>query len=531
VSAARTALWSSVGRGTMLSVLLVAVLGGWLLAAPPGASPDDGYHIASIWCAEGFKDGVCLEAPGAADRSRVLVPQSVAGITCFQYDGSQSAACALENLSPGLQQFVPSASNIGGERPSLYYRAMHRFVGEDVGAAAARMRTANLATIVAMVVATAAVAQRRVRAAFLLSSLVASVPLGLFLATSLNTAAWGLAGLAPLWANGVTAASHPRMRNRVAGGLLAALGLVMGLGSRTEAVAHIVVITAVVLTLWWWSLRGPSGRDRTGDARSGRAGSTAIRAGAAALGLLVITSVAVVAAPDSARLDRIVRDLQSGYDRLSTRGIGDPILAIAFEVPSLWTGALGHIWGLGALDTPIPTLATLPLIGAFLVLLTLGLQGSARPRIAAAAVVLASLLLIPTFSLLRSGRIVYEELQPRQFMVLLFVVLGVALLRLPGERALVLSRGTRIVLATALGLGHAVALLVVMRRHISGLVEFRYVSFTSEVEWWWASAPAPNLVWAAASIAYIVAAVLVLRLFSADGGGAASSALPQRVPA
>ena len=38
-------------RAVLLAIALALVLGGWLLAAPPGASPDDGYHLGSIWCA------------------------------------------------------------------------------------------------------------------------------------------------------------------------------------------------------------------------------------------------------------------------------------------------------------------------------------------------------------------------------------------------------------------------------------------------------------------------------------------------
>jgi len=504
------------------------VLTGWLLAAPPGASPDDAFHMTSIWCAEGFKEGICLEDPGAPDLARVLVPRSVPGVTCFQYDGSQSAACALDNLAPGLQQFIPVAgSNIRGERPNLYYRAMHPFVGEDVGRTAALVRTANLVTAAAMIIATAFVAERRLRAAFLLSSLVASVPLGLFLVTSVNTSAWGLAGLITLWANGITAISHQHRANRVAAVLLAGLGVVLALGSRTEAVVHVAVIGAVVLMLWW-SLR--TFRRQGDEPRRGLLSLTGrgFRRAVIVLGIVVAIAAIVLAAPETAGLDRIIRDLQRGYDRLSARGIGDPFLAIAFEVPSLWTGALGHIWGLGALDTPIPSLSTIPLIAGFLLLLTLGLQGAARARIVTASLVGLSLFAFPTFSLMRSGLLVYEELQPRQFMVMLFVLLGIALLRLREEPDLVLPRATRTFLVVALGLGHSIALLVTMRRHISGLVEFRYVSFTSEIEWWWLSAPAPNLVWATASIAYIVAAVIVLGLFSREDGEAASPVTRQR---
>ena len=31
-----------------------AALAGWSLASPAGSSPDDDYHLASIWCAQGL---------------------------------------------------------------------------------------------------------------------------------------------------------------------------------------------------------------------------------------------------------------------------------------------------------------------------------------------------------------------------------------------------------------------------------------------------------------------------------------------
>ena len=525
----RTALRSPITHGSLLAVLLVTVLVGWLLAAPPGASPDDPYHMASIWCADGYKDQVCVEDPGAPDRTRVLVPQPVPGLSCFQNRPTESAICSLKNLDAGMQRLVPAPSNIRGERPNLYYRAMHVFVGEDVGRTAALVRTSNLALLAALIIATGWVAERRLRAAFLLSSLVVSVPLGLFLVTSVNTHAWGLAGLTTLWANGVTAISHERLRNRLVATALGVAGLILGLGSRTEAVAHVAVIAAALSVLWYFGLRTSSGAGAAGSARSSR--RNAAWRGAALLLIAVVAIVIVRAAPQNAGLDRVIRDLQRGYGRLDARGIGDPFLAIAFEVPSLWTGALGHIWGLGALDIPIPTLASLPVIIAFIVLMTLGMQSSARARILSAAIVVFALFVFPAFSLMKSGLIVFEELQPRQFMVMLFVLLGIGLLRIRREPALIIPRGTRVVLTTALAAGHSIALLVTMRRHISGLAEFRYVSFSSEIEWWWASAPGPNTVWAVASFAYLVATVMVFQLFRDETSGSASTTERSAAPA
>jgi len=503
--------------------LLPLVLAGWLLAAPPGSSPDDGYHLASIWCAEGLKADLCLEDPAAPDLARVLVPQSVLGITCFQYDGSRSAACTLQGSASDSQRFIPTETNINGERPTLYYRAMHRLIGDgsDVPAATARIRTANLATVVAMVLLTAAVAQRRLRAAFLLSWFVAAVPLGLFLMTSLNTSAWGLAGLTTVWANSLTALRHPVRNNRIAGAALAAVGLILGLGSRTEAVAHVAVIAAAVAALWWWGMRGPR-------VASSRRPDLRIVLGATVL-LAAVGSVLLLAASDAARLTSVLSDLQRGYARIDARNVGDPFLAIAFEIPSLWAGGLGHIWGLGALDTPIPVLATMPLIGIFSALVAVGLQQAVRARIVAVSLVGLALFSFPTFSLMRVGLLVYEGLQPRQFMVMLFLLLGIALMRLPGEPALVLGRGMRTTIVAGLGLAHSVALLVTIKRHTSGLLpgflgEFRHVSFRSEIEWWWANAPHPNVVWIVASLAYVFALRSVVLAFEGSASDVPANA-------
>lgn len=501
----RSALRLRWARGAAFVIALVVVLSGWLLAAPPGASPDDEYHLTSIWCAEGYQDGLCLADVGSAPGSRVLVPLSVLDLTCFQHDGRRSAACATASLQSPLQQFTPvRGSNINGERPNTYYRAMHLLIGDDLAGSLARMRAANLVLIAAMVALTALVAPPRVRRAFLLSTLVASIPLGFFLMTSLNSSAWGLAGLTTLWANILTSMLHTRTLNRLTGAGLAGLGLVLGLGSRTEASLHITV-TAAALAMIWWGTQSQTGRQlHTAVLR--RSVAIALTGGGLVLSLVLLS-------PGSARLDRLFKDITFGYERLSNRGIGDPFLAIAFEVPSLWSGAVGHIWGLGALDTPIPMLATLPSITMFAMLLTVGLQGATRSRTLAATAVGVSLFVMPMLSLMRSGLLVYEQLQPRQFMVMLYLILGLALVRLPWESDLAIGPAMRALAIFALGLSHSVALLVTMRRHISGLVEFRYVSFASEVEWWWSAGPGPNTVWAAASIAFVIALSLVLRMF------------------
>jgi hypothetical protein len=235
--------------------------------------------------------------------------------------------------------------------------------------------------------------------------------------------------------------------------------------------------------------------------------------------LLAVAGVLLVlAAPRSAGLSNIVRDLGRGHARIAAREVGDPFLAIAFEVPTLWAGALGNVWGLGALDTPIPSLASYPLMGMFVGLLAVGLHAGARARVVAVTLLFAALFAFPTFALLRAGLLVYEQLQPRQFMVLLFPLLGIALHRLRDEPALTFGLATSVTAVLALGVANSMALLVTIQRHTSGLLpgflgEPRHVGFGREIEWWWASAPSPTAVWLIGSAAYAVLVALAVRSF------------------
>ena len=513
----RDILAGPTGMG-LLGIALALVLGGWLLAAPPAASPDDGYHLGSIWCAGGFEEGLCLDDPGSPDAARALVPAPVLELACFTYDGSQSAACQLEALSGSMQRLVPAATNTDGARPNLYYRTMHLLIGDgqDVSAATARIRVANAAVTLLLVMLTALLAHPPLRAAFLVSWIIAAVPLGLFLITSVNTSAWGIAGLTTAWANVVTARDHPLLRHRMLAGLLAVVGIAMGLGARTEAVAHIGLIGVTLVVLFGWEYLDSVEASPWSFARR-----NAGRIAATAAGVVATAVLLFAIAPRSAGLDGIFEALSYGYDRVAARGVGDPILSIAFEVPTLWGGALGNIWGLGALDTPIPSLASFPLMGLFVALLAIGIHAGARARTVAVSLLFLGLFAFPTLSLLRSGLLVYESLQPRQFMVLLFPLLGIALYRMRGEQPLVLGVAGRITAVLLLTMAHSVALLVTMQRHTTGLLpgflgEPRHVAFGRELEWWWASVPHPDIIWLIASLAYLVVALVAMRLVASS---------------
>jgi len=479
-------------------VAAAIVLAGWLLASPPGSSPDDEYHLTSIWCSRGFVDGVCLENPGAPSWDRkTLVPFAVARISCFAYERTISAACSLDILSTDPTQFAPGVGgNVDGERAQLYYWSMHAFVSDDFPSAMARIRVANVVLALVMLAGTLAFAPPLIRRSVALAWLVSTLPLGLFMITSLNTTSWGLIGA--------------RRRQRLGAAVLAIAGATMALGSRTEALGHTVVILAAVGLFHLVAHR------RRGDRtlRSSRLlrSTLLVRVGVGVLAVGAVTT-ALRSLPSLDYLSGASRALQEGNAELIRRGFGQPVLAVLLETPQLWTGAFGDRWGLGWIDTPMPPVTSLAAMSIFAIVLMLGLRQADAGRIGAVLIVVAGLVVLPVFSLVYAGLVVGEQLQPRHYMVLLFVLAGLALVPSPGRAALELGPGQRASVVVVLGIGHAAALHTNMLRYVAGLGDARYLDLNTTIEWWWADMPSPMTVWVVASIAYVVLAGVILGMF------------------
>src|SRR5690554_6631409 len=105
-------------------VALLIALVSWGFASPVGASPDDDYHMASIWCGGGT-DELCQEgdAPG-----KMRVPETlIASSGCFAFQPESSATCAVE---PSMELISTDRGNFVGGYPPVFYWAMSAFSGE-----------------------------------------------------------------------------------------------------------------------------------------------------------------------------------------------------------------------------------------------------------------------------------------------------------------------------------------------------------------------------------------------------------------
>ena len=176
----------------LLAVSAALAWGAWAASSPAGSSPDDDFHLASIWCAGGAAQHaepgqVCATAHGkhtAGSVSRVL-PREVAQAACYRWLRLQPASC-VRHIPPGN---VAQVAN-DGLYPGGYYAVMHRVVSGSVTTSVMWIRGLNIGLALIVFGLAFAVSETRSRAALALTlGLAFCTPLGLFFIPSTNPTA------------------------------------------------------------------------------------------------------------------------------------------------------------------------------------------------------------------------------------------------------------------------------------------------------------------------------------------------------
>src|SRR4051812_35459656 len=145
----RSLLGLSRGRTVLAALipfaLLVALL-SWAFASPVGASPDEDYHLGSIWCAQGDRAGLC---ESTSDPAHKLVPAAVTmAAKCYAFHAEKSGSCPAAD-SQQLQDSKRGTFN-GNGSPPLFYVTMSVLVSHDTDASVLAMRSLNAVLFVAL---------------------------------------------------------------------------------------------------------------------------------------------------------------------------------------------------------------------------------------------------------------------------------------------------------------------------------------------------------------------------------------------
>lgn len=447
----------------------------WAVSSPPGSSPDDDYHMASIWCAQGEIQGQC-ETTGVSAERRIPA-ELVTVADCYRFQPAQSFSCPMP---VGGMAVTERGNWVEEAYPPLFYGAMSTFVGPDWSASVVIMRAVNAALYVGILTGLYFLLPPMQKRLLVWSAGISIVPLGLFIIPSVNPSSWAVLSATGLWLATWGYFQQSGWRRYALAGA-AALLLVMGAGARGDS-AVFGVLGLIVATVL--SFR----RDR-----------------AFLLRALVPVGLAVVA---------VLMYLSTGHSQsISDDGVIERdhsfltlLFANLIRLPTLWID--GFASQLGWMDTATPGIVWASAAVVFGALVFWGLQVGARGKRLALLGTAVVLIVAPMYIALQQGVVLPAYVQPRYIYPVLIMFGGIALIGFVRSN-LALSRTQLIIVGAGLAAAASIALHSNMRRYITGLDEV-YFNLNTAVEWWWNVPVQPMTVWVLGSIATTSVVMLLI---------------------
>ena len=485
--------WRRVATILGIGVLAFLSLGAWALSSPVGSSPDDRYHLASIWCNETFGES-CDEN----EEGQNLLPAALMESPCYLGSPTTSAGCQpfMNGTDPRLQP-DPGSDIDRSLYPGGFYAVLHFFTNPNIELGILTMRLFNVLLCVGAGLLMYVALPRRLQRTLIWAWALTLVPLAAFLIPSTNPTSWAITGVGMAW--------------------LALLGYFEATGWRVYALGALYVVLVTMAT-------------------SARSDST-LFVGATSIVTLFMTQADLktiirrFALPAVAGLGVIAwllfkpgqvgiiaegfgeRDQQSYPDELpwqtaeAVSGFDWALLWYnMWDVPALWLGMFGdYPWGaLGWLDTVMPQTVTILVTWMILGVTFLAIRNSWWQKWAVAATMFLLAWGIPVWTLQLGGHKTGEQIQPRYLIPLFIVAIGVLLLQKTGDAVIISSRAGQIGIIVALALANSIALHANTRRYTTGTVRGG-VDLDYARDWWWLSLPeffGANAMWAVGSLSF-----------------------------
>jgi len=463
---------------------MLITLGSWAVSSPTGSSPDDNYHLASIWCGAGDRPGLCEIAP---DGSEARVPWSTVASPCYYFQPSVTANCQKEVFGSDPNHLVTTehVNSVAHYYSPVYYAILSVFASDHVSASVIAMRLVNSLIFVVITSVLFWVLPRRRRPLLVVSMAVTLLPWGVFLVTSVNPSGWAVLAGGTVWLAVLGFLESTGWR-RVVLGVLAAVTALMGAGARSDMAVYAVIgmVAAVFL-----AMRGRGGR---------RFWLSVI--------LPAVLSLACFGLFLSAQQVGLWQNGVAPGSGGTTRQGLDLLVHNLLNVPTLVFGSLGT-WPLGWNDVTLPPVVW---VGTLLVFGAAVFTGLATMNWRKAVVVCGAgiaLVALPLYLLQRSLTEVGGLVHPRYMLPLLIMFVGFVLFPVGARWARVTPLQAWLVVAV-LSAANAVSLYSNIRRYTLGGAPG--VSLSAPGSWWWSSGvPQPSIVFACGSIAFAAALALL----------------------
>lgn len=212
----------------------------WVVASAPGSSPDDDYHLVSMWCPRPVTESCATKV--VQGQLRVGVPEALPGSTCssFHVDISQAMCNRYSD-----KRISYSLRYDDGNYPYGYYHFHHMFKPLGVQGLVIASRITNMVIALALLGSIGLLAPPKLRGAYLLAMGAAWMPIGVYFITSNNPSSWSITGVAG-FSTGLLASLYASGRRRWYLLALACVGALLCYTSRADASFHIFVVALAI---------------------------------------------------------------------------------------------------------------------------------------------------------------------------------------------------------------------------------------------------------------------------------------------
>lgn len=454
-------------------VSLTMCLLGWSLSSPVGSSPDEDYHLASIWCGQGNESDNCKINP--SDNLTVEVPAALTlAANCFAFHPELSGAC---DLPPLEVKTTTTRSNQDGGYPKLFYWAMNHFIASDLSTSVLSMRFVNTLIFVSLFGITYWAVNKRIKHALVIGAAITIVPLGIFLIPSINPSSWAITSAVVLWAALLGFFNTEQLNKKLLLGLLSLCALVIGAGARSDSAVYSVMALVIAVVLSWkifWIRR---------------------------INIIfsLLFSLIAVLFFFSGHQSQVITPHNSSH---GSRGLIDLTLTNLALLPQLWTGIFGT-WGLGWLDTAMPGIVSVTCIFIFSGFVFTGLAKLTSAKAISLSILFFAVVSIPLYILVNDRVIVGAGVQPRYILPLLILLATIAVYK-PQSSLYSYSKTQISLTIIGLSVANMMALHTNFRRYITG-IDTGGVNLNKQMEWWWTSFSfSPMTVWAISAISFAI---------------------------
>lgn len=467
-------------------VFALLALGSWAFASPIGASPDDDYHLVSVWCANEARTNLCAPDLLGGENQRLVLP-GITSAPCYVADETASAGCQKWASDPA-PTLAARHGNWIGAYPPVYYAVMNVFASTDIQTSALVMRLFNVVLFIALTTVLAWLLPDRLRIPLIAGWAITSLPLGSYLIASNNPGSWAVIGVGVSWlaALGWFRSSGRRARTL---GALTVLSVLIAAGARTDAAVYSILGLGIASFLAFERSR------------------------VFGLKLLLPVTLAIMAA---------VLFFTSGYSGVAEGGLTGGIpgsgsrdqgAVLAFNlvsIPQLWTGVFGS-WGLGWRMETWPGFAMVEFAAlvVFIGLASLGIRAMYGRKAIMTVALIGTLYVLPVYILTVGRSVVGENVQPR-YLLPLVVVLGGLLLLTRFSDGPLRPGPWHVIPAMLLLVGaNTIALYTNLRRYITGF-DVEQLSLDAGAEWWWTGFPVgPSVLWLFGTVTFAATMTLL----------------------